>query len=112
MEKGEGTKVYGCGDDLIEFEGDVYGEVNHYGTDDADETKGGCLVVFSDGTVLSIHYGKGPLAIWGIAVVRKGELLIGIEQCDNEYADSYSDAATFKPGLKWACAAKKWERVT
>ena len=30
------AKIYGTSDDLIEFEGDVDGEVGCYGTDDAE----------------------------------------------------------------------------
>lgn len=49
------TKVYGASDDLIEFDGDLRGEVGCYGT---DEKEHGVLVVFSDGTLLDIQYGK------------------------------------------------------
>jgi hypothetical protein len=31
---GPGTRVYGQSDDLIEFEGDLYGGFGHYGSDD------------------------------------------------------------------------------
>lgn len=104
----EGTKVYGSSDDLIEFEGDVSGEVGCYGTDDRDH---GVLVVFSDGTVLDVKYGKSGTCIWGITVLRKGDLLIGVTECHDEEANPCSDVATFRPGLKWARAATEWEKV-
>lgn len=103
------TRVYGHSDDLIEFEGDVRGEVGCYGADDDDSR--GVLCVFSDGTVLSVKYGKGGAGVWSIAVIRKGELFDRIDQCVDEDADPYSDQAFFKDGLTWAKAAKEWEKV-
>ena len=103
-----GTKVYGASDDLIEVEGEITGEVGCYGTDDRDK---GVLLMFSDGTVLEVKYGKNDEAIWQVKALKKGSLFIGIEECDNEDADPYSDIATFKPGIKWAYAATEWERV-
>lgn len=103
------TKVYGASDDLIEFEGDIHGEVGAYGTDDEDSK--GVLVMFNDGTILTAKYGKGGHAIWGFAVVKKGELFDGIDICEDEDAEPYSDVVKFKKGLKWAYAAREWERV-
>lgn len=102
------TKVYGCSDDLIEFEGDVDGEVGCYGTDDSDN---GVLVVFSDGTLIEAKYGKGGKGIWGLTLIEKGKLFDKIDPCTDEDAEIYSDVAYFKDGLKSAYAAKEWERV-
>ena len=102
------TRVYGASDDLIEFEGDVRGEVGCYGT---DEQEHGVLLVFSDGTVLEAKYGKASQGIWAITVLAKGGLFAAIELCDDEKEDPYSDQVTFKDGLKWAYAAKEWELV-
>lgn len=102
------TKVYGASDDLIEFEGDVYGEVGAYGT---DKDKNGVLLVFSDGTILEAKYGKCEMAIWGLTVIRKGSLLENIEQCEDENAKPHSDVAKFYGGLNWAYAARNFERV-
>ena len=102
------TKVYGASDDLIAFEGDVFGEVGHYsGNDDAEPV----MVIFSDGTLLSVAYGKNDLAIWDVKLVRQGDLFQRIETCSDEDADPYSDVAHFADGLKWAYAATEWERV-
>lgn len=109
MKKPEtGTIVYGTSDDLIEVDGEIGGEVGCYGTDDAEH---GVLLMFSDATVLEVKYGKNDEAIWEVKVLKKGELFVGIDQCDNDDADPYSDVATFKAGLKWAYAATEWEKV-
>ena len=103
------TQVYGCSDDLIEFDGDIGGEVGCYGTDDRDD---GVLVMFSDGTVLEVKYGKNDRAIWGVRLVEKGSLFDRIDLCVDEDDAPYSDVARFRSGLKWAYAATKdWERV-
>ena len=103
------TRIYGASDDLIEFEGDVRGEVDCYGTD--KEGAQGVLVICSDGTILEVKYGKGGAAIWGVVVLSTGSLLTGVEPCTDEDASPYSDVAEFADGLKWAYAAKDWERV-
>ncbi len=102
------TKVYGASDDLIEFEGDVYGEVGHFGTDDNER---GDLIIFSDGTLLEIKYGKADMGIWGIIRIKAGDLFDRIDPCDNEDSTPHSDTAHFKDGLKWAYVAIEWERV-
>lgn len=102
------TKVYGASDDLIEFEGDVYGEVDFYsGSDDASPA----LIVFSDGTLLTVNYGKSELGVWEVKLLRKGDLFQRIDTCDDEDADPHSDVAHFASGLKWAYAATDWQRV-
>lgn len=103
------TKIYGVSDDLIEFEGDVRGEVDCYGT---DEKEHGVLIVCSDGTLLEVKYGKGGQAIWGVMLVTPGGLFTTIEHCTDEDANPHSDVAAFKDGLKWAYAATEWELVS
>ena len=104
------TQVYGASDDLIECDGDVRGEVGAYGTDKKEH---GVLVVFNDGTVLEVKYGKLDAALWGITLHRKGSLFIRIDECtlDDEDKDMSSDVAHFADGLKWAYAARDWELV-
>lgn len=102
------TKVYGASDDLIEFTGGISGEVSAYGTDDEDH---GVLLVFSDGTILEAKYGKMDKGIWGIVAHKTGSLFDRVDLCEDDSGDDYSDVAYFKPGLKWAYAAKDWERV-
>lgn len=103
------TKIYGASDDLIEFEGDIHGEVGCYGT---DETERGVLVFLSDGTALEVKYGKLDEGIWGVRLLIKGTLFDRIEECTDATADPYSDIAFFKDGLKKAYAATgEWEKV-
>jgi len=104
-----GTKIYGASDDLIEFDGDVRGEVDCYGTD--DDGHPGILIFCSDGTILNIKYGKADRAIWQVVVVKEGTLFDKLNSCDDEDDNPHSDVAVFQPGLKWAYAAKEWERV-
>ena len=104
------TKVYGSSDDLIEVEGAgrASGEVGCYGT---DERESGVLLIFSDGTILEVKYGKLGAGIWGITLHNQGDLFDRIDPCMDEDADPYSDVAHFREGLKWVYAATKWERV-
>ena len=102
------SKVYGASDDLIEFDGDVTGEVGHFGTDDNER---GDLIIFSDGTLLEIKYGKADMGIWGITGIKAGDLFDRIDPCNDEDADPYSDIAHFKDGLKWAYVATEWQRA-
>jgi hypothetical protein len=102
------TKIYGACDDLIEFEGDVHGEVGKYGTDEADQ---GVLVICSDHTILEVKYGKIDEAIWEVKLLKKGDLFDKIDPCLDSDAEIYSDVAHFKDGLKWAYAATEWEKV-
>jgi hypothetical protein len=102
-------KVYGASDDLIEFEGDVHGEIGCYGTDDRDQ---GVLLMFSDATVLEVKYGKSDAAIWGITLLKKGRLFDRIDQCTDEDAEVHSDVARFNAGVSWVYAATgSWEKV-
>lgn len=103
------TKVYGQSDDNIYFEGDVYGQVSKYNTDEAPR---GVLVYFSDGTILEVKYGKLGRGIWGIMIHKQGDLFDRIEPCFDEDADIYSDIAYFRDGLKSAIAATEWENVS
>jgi hypothetical protein len=95
------TKIFGASDDLIEFRGDVHGEVCN--------DKG--LIICSDGTVLSIKYGKPDLAVWQIVPIRMGDLFVEVKQCFDEDADPYSDIAYFVDGLKWAYVATEWQKA-
>jgi hypothetical protein len=102
------TKIYGASDDLIEFQGDVYGEVGHYGTDNNEK---GDLIICSDGTLLEIKYGKADMVIWGITVLNEGNLFEHLQTCMDEDAEPHSDLVLFKDGLKWAYVATEWEKA-
>jgi len=100
------TKIYGASDDLLEIEGDVGEEYGCYGTDDEHVTEG-LLVACSDGTVLTVKYGKGGMGVWGIVMHIKGHLFDRIDECNNPDADVYSDVAHFGDGLKWVRVARR-----
>lgn len=102
------SRIYGCSDDLIEFDGDVLGEVGCYGTDDREH---GVLIVCSDGTLIEAKYGKGGLAVWGLTLLSNGSLFDRHEPCMDEDADPHSDVVHFRDGLKWVYAATEWEHV-
>lgn len=102
------TEIYGQSDDLIEFSGDVRGEVGCFGTDEREQ---GVLVFCDDGTVLEVKYGKGGAGIWAVSLIHRGSLFDRIDQCVDEDAKRYSDTAHFRSGLKRAWAATEWERV-
>ncbi len=104
------TKIYGASDDLIEFEGDVAGEVGFYGTDDEDSK--GVLLIFSDGTLLTVKYNTNDDGIWKVSLLVKGSLFKEIQPCNDENEDPHSDQAFFNDGLKWAYAATEWEKVS
>ena len=96
------TKVYGASDDLIEFEGDFSGEVNHV-------SDGPCLLVLSDGTVAKIKYDDS--GIWKISVLRKGEFYHSLEICEDSEAKIYSDVLHLSKAPKWAYASSDFEHV-
>jgi hypothetical protein len=103
------TEIYGRSDDLVEFEGDVSGECGYYAPeDDAD----GGLIVCSDGTLLVVKYGKPGLGgVWGLTLLKAGDLFDRIEVCTDEDAERHSDTAHFKDGMKSAWFAARWEKV-
>lgn len=97
------TQLYGASDDLLKLEGDL-----------SEEFYGGerpCLLIFSDGTVLTIKYGKEHLAVWAITLITQGKLFMRIVFCTDEDAERYSDTAHFNGGLEWVYIAKEWNHV-
>lgn len=97
------TELYGASDDLIELEGDI-----------SEELSGGdksALLIFSDGTVLTIKYGKEHLAIWAITLIKQGDLFGRIDFCSDEDAERYSDTAHFKDGLDGVYFIREWRHI-
>jgi len=95
------TQIYGASDDLIEIQGDL-----------SEEFSGGekpCLLIFSDGTVLTIKYGKEHLAVWAITLVTQGKLFSKISHCTDEDAERYSDTAHLQDGLEWVYFVREWK---
>lgn len=85
--------VTGASDDLIEIDGCIREEFNLHDDENGD------LLVFSDGTVLRIHY--SAQGIWRISVVWKGTATVTIEQAPENDEDNYSDRATFDQDVAW-----------
>jgi hypothetical protein len=102
------TTVYGASDDLIVLEGEVTSEINFIAI---GLGKKGCLLIFSDGTILEAAFGKADRGIWRVSLVERGSLFDVIDVCIEEDASPHSDVAHFKDGLKWAYAAHEWERL-
>ncbi len=97
------TQLFGASDDLIELEGDL-----------REEFSGGMkprLLIFSDGTVLTIKYGKEHLAVWAITLITQGKLFSKVVFCTDEDAERYSDTAHFKDGLEWMYFVRDWKYV-
>jgi len=103
------TKIYGTSDDLIEIEGDVEGEVGCYGAQERGQR--GVLLICSDGTLLTVNYGRDDMGVWDINVLQEGALYQDIEICNDEDAQPYSDVVFFRDGLKWVIQAMDWKRV-
>jgi hypothetical protein len=103
------TKIYGSSDDLIEFDGDFYGEVGFYGTDKLEQ---GILLFCSDGTLLEVKYCKRVEGVWGIDLLAKGSLFMSMTPCTDADENPHSDVVLFASGLKWVYAASRWEKVS
>lgn len=80
-------KIYGASDDLLEIEGsDVVDEIGCFDCD--------VILVFSDGTIIRVHYGKPDLGVWSIMILRQGSARHLLTLCNDENADPYSDVFT------------------
>ncbi len=100
------TKIYGASDDLIEIEGAINDEANHY---DAKNVKITC----SDGTTAVISYNGN----WMITVKKTGHLFEKIvlgnpaeEPHTDEYAKGlppYSDVLVLDKGIDWVKIGRK-----
>lgn len=90
--------LHGASDDLIELDGAIREEFNHWhGGNDDDQ---GALVAFSDGTVLRIIHGAG--GIWRITPVATGAAELSIAQAPEGDDRNYSDVATLTGDIWWA----------
>lgn len=77
-------RIYGASDDLIEVEGDISEEFNHYSDDPA-------LLGFSDGTMLRVTYDND--GIWRFTPVLTGRArLVHVIQTLDDPDDGYSDS--------------------
>lgn len=99
------TKVYGCSDDLVEFEGNLRGEIGSISSH-------GDLIAFSDGTIIIAKYGKpGIGGVWSLTVLREGYLFSAWTECTDEDAAVYSDVIDFEDGILKAWVGHHAEKV-
>ena len=91
-------KVFGCSDDLLEFEGDYCEEVDCF-----DEIAD---VGFTDGTVIRAEYGKNGKAIWKIEVLAAGTMPYSLQECEDEDATPYSDVFITEADFSWCKKAE------
>lgn len=94
-------KIYGVSDDLIEIDGDIREEFNHYNEDDP------FYLAFSDGTALSINYNKD--GFWRINRLAIGSAEYFKHEGMDEDGD-YSDIVTLKGDIKWAVGGKNFAK--
>lgn len=82
------AKVYGYSDDVVIIEHVEGGstEIDCYDTD--------VQITFDDGTIITIGYGKGNMAIWWIIIDHVGTAKFDLAVCNNEDAEVYSDVLT------------------
>lgn len=100
------TKIYGYFDDLIEIEGAINEEANHYDTKMV-------TITASDGTKAKITYN----GIWQISVDFMGskfiELVTSVGDDANHILEnavgcpSYSDVLVFDEGIEWVKIGRK-----
>jgi hypothetical protein len=94
-------KIYGASDDLIEIDGDIREEFNHYNEDDP------FYLAFSDGTALSINYNND--GFWRINRLAIGSAEYSKHEGMYEDGD-YSDIVTLKGDIKWAVGGKNFAK--
>lgn len=86
----------GASDDLIELDGAIVEEFNHYN----DERHEGALVAFSDGTVLRITFTQS--GIWRISLVTSGAASLSVVPAPEDDDGNYTDIATLTGDIRWA----------
>lgn len=81
------TKVYGMSDDLVEIET----EQNIYPYDEIGCFDSMVHILFTDGTIIHVKYGKDGKGIWKIEVPHRGNAEQKLIICNDENAEIYSD---------------------
>jgi hypothetical protein len=92
--------IYGASDDLIEIEGDIREEFNHYSNEDDDAR----MLGFSDGTLLRIVYDRD--GIWRITKVVSGSA--GFSKVDGVVEDDTNDIVTLHGDIKWVVCGEHY----
>lgn len=103
------TTIYGASDDLLEFGGDILGEVCYY-----DSSKEDPIVVhISDGTKFHAYYSEDGL--WKIDILKKGSHFESLVKAVDPDSDKYSDKLTLLDGPLTAkystVGSNSWKKV-
>lgn len=93
--------VRGSSDDIICVEGDLLEEFY------PESDKPGYLV-FGDGTILSVEYGKSGM--WTIRCLANGSAAYSKVEATDADRD-YSDKVTLDGNLKWVVFGSQYERI-
>jgi hypothetical protein len=92
--------IYGASDDLIEIEGDIREEFNHYSNEDDDAR----LLGFSDGTLLRVVYDKD--GIWRLTRIAAGSARF--EKTEGVVEDDTNDVVTLHGDIKWVVFGEEY----
>jgi hypothetical protein len=95
-------KIYGSSDDLIEIEGGIREEFDHYFDGREEEEK--VYLAFSDGTLLHVQYD----GVWRFTPIKKGTAEYSKEEAEGADSDNYSDLVTLKGDIYWVALATHW----
>lgn len=95
--------IRGASDDLIEIEGDIKEEFNHYNDDEP------AYLAVSDGTLLAVRYGGDGRAFWRITPLFYGAAAYSKREATDEDKD-YSDVVTLQGEIKWIAIAKGYAK--
>lgn len=86
------TTVTGHSDDLIEFDGAIYDEFNHYG--------GPARLVFDNGVVLDIEFDRDRDGVWRITVVSGDEHVAHTAGSSDEEDDGWGTDVAVVTGAR------------
>lgn len=89
--------LHGASDDLIELDGAIVEEFNHYNGDEGERP---ALVAFSDGTILRITFTRA--GVWRIGLVTSGAATLSIAPAPEDDDQNYTDVATLTGDIRWA----------
>ena len=95
------VNIYGSSDDLIEVAGAIHEEFYPHGSGDVD------YLSFSDGTVLSVEYGKG--GFWRINRISVGSAAYRKTEGDDPN-DNYSDQVYLDGNIEWVVYGSEFKR--
>ena len=107
-------RIYGASDDLIEVEGDISEEFNHYASGDKDEPT---YLGFSDGTILRVLFDRDSIWRFTPLIVGKARLVhtvCTIDDPDDAYSDQvhlFDDGLPADQKIRWAMLGSQIART-